>query len=278
MTSPCIAMIGAGHMGSSLISGLIRNGHSSQQLWAADTNTEKLEELKSHFNIQTTLNNIEAVNAADIVVFAIKPQMFAEVATDLAEVIQSRKPLILSIAAGIRESSIQEWLGGNISIVRAMPNMPAMIGCGATALYANPFVSEEQHSIAESILRAVGLTVWLSDENLIDAVTALSGSGPAYFFLIMEALQSAAEQLGLPADTARLLTMQTALGAARMAIESDKTPAELRHSVTSPGGTTEKAISVLEENKIREVFHEALHAAAQRSKELAMQNAKTSTK
>lgn len=275
MTSPSIAMIGAGHMGSSLISGLIRNGHPSQQLWATDSNPEKLEELKTRYNIQTTVSNIEAVKAVDVVVFAIKPQMFAEVATDLASIIQSHKPLILSIAAGVRESSIQQWLGGNVSIVRAMPNMPAMIGCGAAALYANPFVSDEQHSIAESILRAVGLAVWLSDENLMDAVTALSGSGPAYFFLIMEALQSAAEQLGLPADTARLLTMQTALGAARMSMESDQTLAELRHSVTSPGGTTEKAISVLEKNKIQKILEEALCAAAQRSKELALHNAKS---
>jgi len=261
-------MIGAGHMGSSLIAGLIKNGHPPQQLWAADTNTENLANLKAHFNIQTAINNDEAVKAADIVVFAVKPQLFAAVATELAASIQARKPLVVSIAAGIREATIQQWLGGNMSIVRTMPNMPAMIGCGATALYANGFVSADQHSMAEAIMRAVGTAVWLTDERLMDAVTALSGSGPAYFFLIMEAMQAAAEDLGLPSDTARLLTLETALGAARMAIESGKSPAELRESVTSPGGTTEKALAVFEKNNIRSIFKDALSAAAERSKEL----------
>lgn len=269
MTLPCIAMIGAGHMGSSLIGGLISNGHPSHQLWATDPSSEKLDSLKTHFKIHTTQHNIEAIEAADIVVFAVKPQLFAEVAKELAERIQTRKSLVLSIAAGIREANIQQWLGGNISIVRTMPNMAAMIGCGATALFANHFVSPHQHSMAEAIMRAVGTVVWLKDENLMDAVTALSGSGPAYFFLIMEAMQAAAEELGLPIETARLLTLETALGAARMAIESGKSPAELRQSVTSPGGTTEKALLVLEENNIRSIFKDALYAAAERSKELA---------
>lgn len=269
MTIHNIAMIGSGNMGSSLIGGLISNGHPCNKLWATDTSIEKLEALQKNFNIHITMDNIQAAQSADVIVFAVKPQLFAEVAKGLADVIQTRKPLILSIAAGIRESSIQGWLGHDTAIVRAMPNTPALISCGATALYANHFVSEEQRSIAESILRAVGVVVWLTDEHLMDTVTALSGSGPAYFFLMMEALQSAAEQLGLPNDTARLLTLQTALGAARMAIESGKSLTELRQNVTSPGGTTEKALSVLEQNNIRKIFQLALQAAKQRSEELA---------
>ncbi|MBX3708466.1 MAG: pyrroline-5-carboxylate reductase [Gammaproteobacteria bacterium] len=269
MTTPSIAVIGAGNMGSSLIGGLVNNGHPSSKIWASDTSTEKLSQLQQRFQIQTTTDNIQAIQNTNIVVFAIKPQLFANVAIELKNIVQSRKPLVLSIAAGIRESSIQQWLGGHIAIVRAMPNTPALINCGAAALFANTYVNDDQRSAAESILRTVGVVVWLPDERLIDTVTALSGSGPAYFFLMMEALQQAAEHLGLPHETARLLTLQTALGAARMAIESGKPLDELRHHVTSPGGTTEKALSVLEENNIRLIFQHALQAAKHRSEELA---------
>lgn len=269
MTSPHIAIIGAGNMGSSLIGGLISNKHPNNKICASDTNREQLAHLEHDFGINTTTNNVNAVEEADIVVFAIKPQIFINVAEELKTIIQLRKPLILSIAAGIRETSIQKWVGGHTAIVRAMPNIPALISCGATALFANRYVNDAQRSIAESILRAVGIIVWVSDETMIDTVTALSGSGPAYFFLVMEILQHVAEQLGLPHDTARLLTLQTALGAARMAIESGKSLAELRHHVTSPGGTTEKALSVLEENNIRIIFQTALQAAKSRAEELA---------
>ncbi|VVC74755.1 Pyrroline-5-carboxylate reductase [Aquicella siphonis] len=269
MSHPIIAIIGAGNMGSSLIGGLIRNGHPADRLWATDPRSEKREELKETFAIHTTGDNAAAVQAADIVVFAVKPQIFSMVAGSLHEAVQLRKPLVLSIAAGITLSSIQHWLGGNIAIVRAMPNTPALISCGAAALYANEEVTAEQRSKAESILRSVGVAIWLSDEKQMDTVTALSGSGPAYFFLMMEALQQAAQQCGLPEETARLLTLQTALGAARMAIESGKQLDELRHNVTSPGGTTERAVTVLEENNIRDVFLKAVQAAKQRSEELA---------
>lgn len=267
--TPVIAILGTGNMGSSLISGLIKNGHPADKLWAADTSEEKLLHLQQAFSIHTSSNNVKAAEVADIVVFAVKPQVFASVAMGLTPVLQSRHSLIISIAAGVREASIEHWLGHKTAIVRAMPNTAALIGCGATALFANAHVTEEQRNVAESILRAVGVVVWLPDEVLMDTVTALSGSGPAYFFLVMEALQQAAEQLGLAKETARLLTLQTALGAARMAIESGQSLAELRHNVTSPGGTTEKALSVLEENNIRDLFKQALLAAKLRSEELA---------
>lgn len=269
--STSIAIIGSGNMGASLLGGLIAKGFDPHHLWITDASNEKLNLLKKQFGVHISTNNIEAVHAVDAVIFAVKPNVMPQVAQELAMIIQQRKPLVISIAAGVREASIQQWLGGNIPIVRCMPNTPAMIGCAASALHANEFVSKEQHDSAESIMRAVGTVSWLENEKLMDVVTALSGSGPAYFFLVIEALQAAAEKLGLPKETARLLTLQTAYGAARMALESEKDAAELRHNVTSPGGTTEQAIAVLEDKKLREIFAEALKAAKLRSEELAMQ-------
>lgn len=269
MTSATIAMIGAGNMGASLIGGLIQNGHPSEKIIATDTSPDKLAMLQQTFQIQTTTNNDEAIELADVVVFAVKPQYFETVAVSAKQAIRTRRRLIVSIAAGIRVASIQTWLGGEQAIVRTMPNTPALIGAGAAALYANDLVNDKERNLAESILRAVGIAVWLNDESLMDTVTALSGSGPAYFFLFMEAMQHAAEELGLPTDTARLLTLQTALGAARMAIESGKPLDELRHNVTSPGGTTEKALGVLQEHHLPVIIRHALQAAKTRSEELA---------
>ena len=269
MTHPVIAIIGAGHMGSSLIGGLLNDGHPKEKIWACDPHQETLSKLEKTFQIKTSTDNTVAIQSADVVIFAVKPQVYKQVAVGASAAIQKRKPLIMSVAAGIHEAHIQQWVGGQQAIVRTMPNTPALIGSGATALFANSFVNEEQRSIAESIMRAVGLIVWLPEEALMDTVTALSGSGPAYFFLVMEALQDAAEELGLPQETARLLTLQTALGAARMAIESGTPLTELRRHVTSPGGTTEKAISVLEENNVRALFRKAVQGAKQRSEELA---------
>ena len=269
MTFPIVTVIGAGHMGSSLIGGLINDGHPPEKIIAADPSEKALISLQEIFPIHTTTNNSMAIQTTDVVIFAVKPQSFKEVAEPLSEVIQAKRPLVISVAAGIRVDSIEHWLGSDVAIVRAMPNTPALIGCGATALYANKQVNSKQHALAESILRAVGIVVWLEKEALMDAVTALSGSGPAYFFLVMEALQESAEKLGIPRETARLLTLQTALGAARMAIESGTSLTELRQQVTSPGGTTEKALSVLEEKDIRQLLHEAVMAAKSRSEELA---------
>jgi pyrroline-5-carboxylate reductase len=187
----------------------------------------------------------------------------------MAPAVQKGQPLIISIAAGVLEQDIENWLGGSVALVRTMPNTPAMIKVGATVLHANPMVTSEQKNQAETILRAVGLTQWVDDEALLDAVTALSGSGPAYFFLVMEAMEAAAMKLGLPAETAHLLTLQTALGAARMAMESSDTPAVLREKVTSPGGTTEAALKRFEEGELRDLFTQALTEARDRSIELS---------
>jgi pyrroline-5-carboxylate reductase len=199
----------------------------------------------------------------------VKPQVLEQVATSIAPAVQKGQPLVISIAAGVLERNIEGWLGGDIALVRTMPNTPAMIQVGATVLHANGLVSNEQKSLAETVLRAVGLTQWVEDETLLDAVTALSGSGPAYFFLVMEAMEDAAVELGLSAETAHLLTLQTALGAARMAMESSDTPATLREKVTSPGGTTEAALNRFEEGGLRGLFTQALTQARDRSVELS---------
>lgn len=269
MTAPCITFIGAGNMGASLLGGLIQNGHPAHRLIAADPSADKLNALATQFGIETTTDNLKAIEAADVVILAIKPQVMASVVTPLAARLRERQPLIISVAAGLRVSSFEQWIGGACPIVRAMPNTPALIGHGATGLFANAHVSAEQHDLAETILRSVGVAVWLKEESLIDAVTALSGSGPAYFFYVMEALQAAGEKVGLPADTAKLLTLQTALGAAAMALESNDDLALLRQRVTSPGGTTEQGVAVLEAHHLKTIFEKTVEAAKNRSLSLA---------
>ncbi len=264
-----IAFVGGGNMARSLIGGLIADGYQASNIWVADPHAAQRDGLRQAFLIHATAGNQEAIAHADIVIFAVKPQALKSVAQDIALALQKKKPLIISIAAGIREPTLNEWLGGHHAIVRAMPNTPAMVGSGATALYANGQVSKQQHNLAESIMRAVGLAVWVDDEAHMDIVTALSGSGPAYFFLVMEALEKAAVDLGLPAGTAHLLTLQTAYGAAKIALESNESTAALRMRVTSPGGTTEQAIKVLQEGQAPALFNAALLAAHRRSTELA---------
>lgn len=269
MTKPKIAFIGSGNMAAALIHGLVEDGYPVRHITAADPDRDKLAALERLDPINTTTDNAAAVAASDIIILSIKPQVAERVARELAPVLASRRPLVVSIAAGIRTTSLQRWLGGGLPIVRAMPNTPAMVQTGATALFATDEVSDDQRSHAESLLRAVGLILWLDDEDQMDAVTALSGSGPAYFFLIMEAMIKSAQSLGLSRDAAQLLTLQTALGAARMAMESDNDPAALRDRVTSPGGTTESAIGVLERAGLMDLFESALKAARDRSIELS---------
>ena len=269
MKDTTLAFIGCGNMARSLIGGLIADGWDPARIRVADADPGQLDRISAIFPVSTLTDNNAAVFDADVVVLAVKPQITAAVARELADAIAKQQPLVISIAAGIRESALRDWLGEQTAIVRSMPNTPAMVQSGAAALYANPAVSETQRSIAESILRAVGLAIWVDDEALMDAVTALSGSGPAYFFLFMEALQAAGSEMGLPPETARLLTLQTAFGAAKMALESSEDAATLRRRVTSPGGTTESAVAVLEENGFSGLVSRALQAAATRSRELA---------
>ncbi|OOG28587.1 pyrroline-5-carboxylate reductase [Thioalkalivibrio denitrificans] len=267
-----IAFIGAGNMARSLIGGLVQDGWPEDALWAVDPDASQRDAVLRRWpSVHVHEEAGEAVAHADVVVLAVKPQVLRDVARGIAEAVQSRRPLVVSIAAGVRGADIERWLGGDLPVVRCMPNTPALVGSGATALAANSRVDTGQKAVAESILRAVGLTVWLDDETALDAVTALSGSGPAYCFLLMEAMEDAGVQLGLPRETARLLALQTAFGAAKLALESEDDAATLRTRVTSRGGTTEQALRVLESGGFRELFTRALTAARDRSRELADQ-------
>ena len=271
MSQTRIAFIGAGNMASALIGGLIADGTAKDSIIASDPNTDQRSHLHDSYGICTVDNNAEAISDADVVVLAVKPQLLQQVCNDLSSHLIDKHCLIVSIAAGIRCSTMSKWLNSDLPIVRCMPNTPAMLQVGATGLYATDNVSNEQRDQAERILRAVGITLWVNEEADIDSVTAVSGSGPAYYFLMMEAMQAAAEKLGLPAETAKLLTLQTALGAAHMALESPDDPATLRQKVTSPGGTTEQAILTFEENGLRDIFEQAITAARDRSISLSEQ-------
>jgi pyrroline-5-carboxylate reductase len=264
-----LAFIGGGNMASSLIGGLIADHVDPKQISVADINDSQRENLAARYGVSTSADNQATAAGADVVLLAIKPQHLKTVAEELAPTIQQNHSLVVSIAAGIRSEDINQWLGGGTAIVRAMPNTPALIQTGATALFANEQVSVVQRDLAESILRATGLTLWVDDESQMDAVTALSGSGPAYFFRIMEAIEAAGVDLGLTKETAHLLTLQTALGASKMALESRESVATLRKQVTSPGGTTEQGLKAMDEHNIDTVFSDVLTAARDRSEELA---------
>jgi pyrroline-5-carboxylate reductase len=275
MKAHSIAFIGAGNMARSLIGGLIADNWPAERIRVSDTDPGQIDAIRRQFpGVVTSQDNLSNVERADLVLLAVKPQSLKEAAQGLAGRLSTGETLIISIVAGIRSSDLMHWLGGEFAVVRCMPNTPALVGSGATGLFANTRVTAEQRDIAESILRAVGLTIWFDEESQLDAVTALSGSGPAYLFLVMEAMENAGKQLGLTDDAARLLTLQTAFGASKLALESQETVASLRRRVTSPGGTTEKALAVLENGELRNLFERALQAAACRSKELANEFAK----
>lgn len=275
MNTQKIGFIGGGNMASSLISGLIASGHSPQDLWVSDVNQDALKVLAENLNVNTSTNNDDIINAVDVVVLAVKPQILSTVAKNATASIQQKQPLVVSIAAGISQQSLSQWLGNNIAIVRCMPNTPALVLTGATALHANAQVTAEQHDLAENIMRSVGIALWVNDESELDVVTAVSGSGPAYNFLLMEAMEKAAIEMGMNEVTARLLVQQTALGAAKIALESSESPEQLRKRVTSPGGTTQQALETFEEGGFTALVSKALHAARDRSIEMSKQTENT---
>jgi pyrroline-5-carboxylate reductase len=266
---PQLGFIGAGNMARSLASGLIKNGWQAGQLSLSDPELTQREAVETALGVNAYADNSEVAGRADILVLAVKPQILATVARALTSAVQKKQPLVISIVAGVRIEDIDRWLGGGLPIVRAMPNTAALIGSGASGMYANKNVNEAMRNQAESILRAVGVTAWLETEDLLDVVTALSGSGPAYFFLVMEALEQAAIESGLEPKQARLLTIETAFGAAKMALEGREEPAQLRRRVTSPGGTTEQAVKVLEAGGIRRLLKDAMKSATNRAREIA---------
>lgn len=268
MDNSKIAFIGAGNMANSLIHGLLNKGVHKDNITACDVDTQRLRVLSEQCGIRTA-SVADAAKSADILVLAVKPQVMEQVCTELRGLLAQSDCLVISIAAGVPLRSLEAWLGTEQAIVRCMPNTPALVSAGATGLFANSNTSVEQSHLAEAVLSAVGICSWLADEGQVDAVTALSGSGPAYFFLLMEAMEQAAIGMGLDAKMAREFTIQTAYGAAKLAANSDVAPDELRRRVTSPGGTTEAAIKSFEEDEFRSIVERAIGAAHARSVELA---------
>lgn len=268
MSDSDIGFVGGGNMATSLIGGLVANGTPPGSIRVSDPDTARLDALVERFGVQAGADNAEVAARCATVVLAVKPQIMGTVVRELAPTLGEHAPLLVSIAAGVREADINRWSGGDMAIVRTMPNTPALVGCGATALCANAKVDAGQRERADAILKAVGITIWVDDEAQLDAVTALSGSGPAYYFLLMEIMQATGEAMGLDAEAARRLTLQTALGAARIANESDEPPAVLRERVTSPGGTTERALVTMREGGIDKVVGDGIRGARQRSIEL----------
>ena len=269
MRNARIVFIGCGNMGSSLIGGLIANGCANDKLRGVETDTKQAAIIASRFDIDVLENSDVAIENADVVVLAVKPNAIKNIITPIATKLQQYRPLLLSVAAGIRLSNLEKWAGHDLPIVRIMPNTPVLVQAGASALYANIHTNDEQRDLAEAIMRSVGTVLWLENEALMDIVTALSGSGPAYYFLVMEIMEKVAVQLGLPVEQARMLTLQTTFGAAKMALESTENTTTLRQQVTSTGGTTEKALQVLMDGNLEQLFQNALHAAHQRSIEMA---------
>jgi pyrroline-5-carboxylate reductase len=263
-----ISFIGAGYMGGALIGGLIAAGQKPSHLWASCPDQAYLNPLHDRYGIHITNNNLECVSHADVLILAVKPQIIQQVIAEIASITTERKPLIISIAAGVEINTLQQSFQTELAIIRAMPNTPALIRSGATALYANHLASTQHKQLAEHIFAAVGTTVWLEEEQQLLAVAALSGSGPAYFFLLLECLQETAAHLGLPENIATQLITQTALGSARMAAESDVDFHGLLKQVVSKGGGTEKALSVLEKEGFREAILHALTEAKLRYIEL----------
>lgn len=254
-------------MARSIIGGLISNGHPGKMITATSPAQEELDKLAEDYGVNTNIDNKQALNNADVVVLAVKPQIMKPVCCELAEALP-KQALVISIAAGISAASLEAWLE-TPPLVRCMPNTPALVLEGASGLFANSKASEEQKQLAHAILAAVGEVTWVETEALIDSVTAVSGSGPAYFFLMMEAMIEAGIKQGLERKTAETLAIQTALGAAKLAKHSDVDVAELRRRVTSPKGTTEQAINSFEANGFRSIVDQAMQACRTRAEELA---------
>lgn len=265
MTHATITFIGAGNMARSLVSGLLAAGTPAASIRASDPDAAQREAL-SALGIITTDDNSEAIRGADVVLMAVKPQVMGQVLSPLP---LAPGQMVISIAAGVPLAALAAWATPRTPIVRCMPNTPALLGAGITGMFANDAVSAEQKALADAILAAAGRTLWVADESSLDAVTAVSGSGPAYFFYLMEAMIEAGEALGLSREDATTLTLETAYGAARMAREGSDSPGRLRANVTSPGGTTERAVSILEAAGTRQAVEKAVAGAAQRARELA---------
>jgi pyrroline-5-carboxylate reductase len=263
-----IAFIGGGNMASCIIGGMVANNFDPMQIVVGTPSKGTRDRLSAATGATTMADNQAAVAQADIVVLAVKPKVMRQVVEDLAPAL-SHRPIIISVAAGIPVAALQQWLGADMPVIRAMPNTPSMVQAGATGLFTQSDLNSEQRSLVDNIFQAIGYSCWVDREDLIDAVIALSGSGPAYFFLVLEAMQKVAQELGLPEQTAQELSLHTALGASRMAMESGISAAELRAQVTSPGGTTQAAIKSFQQHGLEDIFRAAMTSAVERAQEMS---------
>jgi pyrroline-5-carboxylate reductase len=268
--NPILGFIGGGNMTRAIVGGLVADGYPQSRIWVSDPAEEQREAIREVApDASIVADNPLALKRAEMAVIAVKPHIVKGVARDLADAAQRKRPLIVSIAAGVRAADIDRWLGGGLSLVRVMPNQAALVGQGVAALYANERCTDADRAHAEGVMSAVGETIWVESEALVDAATAISGSGPAYFFLLMEMLMDAALEFGLSEAAARTLVLDTAAGAAAVAAVADEPVATLRERVTSSQGTTEAAIETLERGGVRELFARAFAAARDRSVALA---------
>lgn len=265
-----IGFIGAGNMAYALIKGLVNNGYDTDNIKISDLDESLLSSRSAELGVETFSNNSDLVGVCDVVVLAVKPQVMSSVCKELNGAVKSSH-LFVSIAAGIRANDICRWLGGDYALVRTMPNTPALVQQGVTGLFANDLVAENHKEIVFSVLSAVGDCFWVSEEKLIDAITAISGSGPAYFFLMMQSMTQAGMALGLNEETASALSVKTALGASVMAANSNDDPKQLRANVTSPNGTTQAAIETFQDQNFEGIVANATRAAFDRAHELSIQ-------
>jgi pyrroline-5-carboxylate reductase len=271
MSNGHLALLGGGNMGRALVGGMLRRGTRPEHICVGESFAPARDALSADFGIQATADNAAAVETASVVVVAVKPQVAGSVLAPLQPLFQRTQPLVISIAAGIRVAALQSWCGAGVPVVRAMPNRPALVGAGATGLFAPASISSAHRSVAEKVMQAVGEVIWVSTEEHLDVVTALSGSGPAYFFLLAELLMQGAIDLGLDPSAARRLATATLHGAGQLANAGDGDLAQMRAAVTSKGGTTEAAVKSLESADLRGIVARALEAATHRSRQLAEQ-------
>lgn len=268
-----IAFIGAGNMNSAIITGLVSNGYTPSDVIVSNPSPAKREKLANHFNIHHTADNIEAAKFADCIVLGVKPHLIAAVCQQISEQIDVSKKCFISVAAGCSLATMEKALGQTCAIIRTMPNTPSQLGLGVAGMYASDLVNAQQKLQAETLMGSVGITKWLNTEEEIDNIIAVSGSGPAYFFLFMEAMEEKAKSLGFTAQESRQLVQQTALGAAEMVLQNpDLAIGQLRENVTSKGGTTQAALKTFTDGGIAQLTHKAMDAALERAKEMAKNN------
>lgn len=274
---PQLLLIGGGNMGRALIGGLLRNGWEAGRIAVADPAPQSHQALSEEFGLERRFyENSVAYDEMrpEALLFAVKPGQMPTTATDLAPWMVAERPLLMTLAAGVRADDLARWTGGHCPVVRVMPNTPALVGAGMSVLYARDEASKAQRELAERIMQSVGQTLWVDDEDLMDAATAVSGSGPAYFFAFMQAMIESARAMGLDEPQARMLVLETARGAQQLACGSEESLQALCRQVTSKGGTTEAALEVMESGDLRGIVAKALEAARRRARELGDENSR----